>query len=212
MLLERMSGAVTLVTADGTEAEVGRVLWHVADQSDQTVMDVQTRFVNQARYKGDSETLTVLWPRDAPHDLMGAHLVIRGSRYRVYANPAPASGSPALVGYDTLITASRSLFLHEAELLAPARTRDQWGAWHTEWVPTRTAANLLRLSEDHEHADARHGMEGVALLELPDGAWREGYEAFRFGGDVYRITSRDEAGEQVVLVGTREVPGAHDDV
>ena len=89
MLLERMGGIVTLEHPDGTTEDVQHVLWYDADASDQTVMDVQTRFINQARYKGDSKTLTLLWPKDA--------LGIGGGQACVmsaYTWPASQGGDP----------------------------------------------------------------------------------------------------------------------
>jgi len=209
MLLGRMGQTVTLESADGTMTDVPRVLFYEADMSDQTVMDVQTRFINQARYKGDSKTVTLFWPKSAPHDLMGSHVWVRGERYRVYGFPEPPSGTPAYNGYDTMLTAIRSLFLYDIELLPQTNERDQWGSWHTTWGdPVPTKANLLRLSESIESAAAQSDMARLAMFELPPGTWRDEYRAFRFQGNVHRIESHDFAEDVVVIAGTREVADA----
>lgn len=205
MLLERMGRTVTLERPDGTMVEVPHVLYYDADASDQTVMDVQTRFINQARYKGDSKTLTLLWPKRAPHDLMDCHVWVRGDRYRIYANPTAPSGTPRFNGYDLFVTANMSLFLYEVELLRPVSTRDQWAVWHTEWEPTPTKANLLRLSDDMAHAFRQDGMERITLLELPPDTWDDEYTAFRMGGHTHAITSIDYAGDVVVIAGIEAV-------
>ena len=205
MLLERMGGTVTLEHPDGTTEDVRHVLYYDADASDQTVMDVQTRFINQARYKGDSKTLTLLWPKDAPHELMDCHVWVRGQRYWVYANPTPPSGTPRFNGYDLFVTANMSLFLYDAELLEPVSTRDQWAVWHTEWEPTPTKVNLLRLSDDMSHLFRQDGMERITLLELPPDTWDPKYTAFRMGGHTHTITSIDYAGDVVVIAGIEVV-------
>lgn len=207
MLLERMGGTVTLERPDGTTEDVKHVLWYDASSSDQSVMDVQTRFINQARYKGDSKTLTILWPKSAPHDIMDCHVWVRGERFRVYANPAPPSGTPLFVGYDMFVTANASLFLYDAELLRPTSTRDQWGVLHTEWEPTPTKVNLLRLSDDLAHSFRQDGMGRITLLELPPDTWDEEYTAFRMGGHEHTITSIDYA-EDVVVIAGMEVVGS----
>lgn len=207
MLLERMGRTVTLEYPDGTTEDVEHVLWYDADESDQTVMDVQTRFINQAHYKGDSKTLTLLWPKRAPHDLMGCHVWVRGERFRVYANPTPPSGTPRYNGYDLFVTATASLFLYDAELLkAAGRHKDEWAVWHTtDYTPTPAKVNLLRLSEDTAYEVGQHGMGGVVLLELQPDTWDTAYVKFRFQGHVYTITSVDYAGDVVVIGGSREV-------
>ena len=203
MLLERMGKTVTLEHPDGTTEDVRHVLWYDADAS---VMDVQTRFINQARYKGDSKTLTLLWPKKAPHDLMDCHVWVRGERFRIYANPTPPSGTPRHNGYDLFVTATASLFLYDAELLKAVRRKDEWGAWHTDDLdPTPTKVNLLRLSEDVSYEVGQHGTGGVVLLELQPNTWDDEYSKFRFQGHLYNITSVDYAHDVVVIGGVREV-------
>lgn len=203
MLLERMGETVTLVGADGTETEVAHVLVYESSDSDQTVLDVQTRFINQARYKGDNKTVTVLWPKGAPTDLMDAHLVIRGETYEVYGAPLGPSGAPT--GYAMRVTATRSLYLYDIELLTPVRTRDEWGVWHDgEPEATPTKANLMRLSDTAEHIGGQTDLARVTLFELPPGTWDPRYTAFRYGGDTFRIESHDTARDSTVIGGTRE--------
>ena len=210
MLLERMGQTVTLEYPDGTTVDVAHVLFHDADASDQTVMDVQTRFINQARYKGDSKTLTLLWPKRAPHDLMDCHVWVKGDRYRVYANPAPPSGTPRYNAYDMLVTANMSLFLYDVELLKASSERDAWGVWHTEHVSTQAKANLLRLSDDVAHVARADELQRVTLLELPPDTWDDEYVAFRMGGRTCSIDSVDYAGDVVVIGGSSMAGGESD--
>lgn len=203
MLLERMGETVTYEAPDGRTVEVGNVLCHEADASDQSVMDVQTRFINQARYKGDSRTLTVLWPDGAPQDLMDSHLWIRGERYRVYAQPFPVAHSPN--GYSVRVTCMRSLFLYDVELMrVESRAKDEWAVWHYEYERVPTKANLLRLSDDMTHEARQDGLAGVVLFELPPGTWDEDFVKFGFQGRDYTITSVDYAADVVVIGGVRE--------
>ncbi len=202
MLLEHMGETVQLEQVDGSFVSVPHVLMHEADQSDQTVMDVQTRFINQARYKGDSRTLTVIWPKSAPQDLMDTHLIVRGERYRVYSEPFPMSHTPN--GYSMRVTCIRSLFLYDADLLASTTTQDEWGVWHEEFVAHPTKANLLRLSETAEVGAGQTDLSQIVLLELPPNTWDADYTAFDFQGKRHTIRSVDTAGECVVVSGTME--------
>ena len=203
MLLERMGEDVTLERADGTTEVVPRALFHVASESDQTVMDVQTRFINQARYKGDQRTLTILWPKSADHDLMGAHVWVRGERYAVYAVPMSPSGAPT--GYDMRVTATRSLYLHDAELGTATMQRDASGVWRETftWSPMRV--NLLRLSESVEDAERSAQLARTVLIELQPGTDATGISRFRVEGHEHTVTSVERAGETTVLGGVRVV-------
>ena len=204
MLTERMGEVATLEAADGTMTVVPHVLTRVANESDQTVMDVQTRFINQARYKGDNRTLTAIWPKSAPEVTPDCHVWVRGERYRVYGDPFPMAVSPT--GYDLRLTLIRSLFLYDIELLPVTSTRDQWGAWHTTYgEPVPTKANLLRRSDTLESAARKAEMAQLAMFELPPGTWNDSYKAFRYAGGTYHIESHDFAEEAVVISGTREV-------
>ena len=204
-LLARFGETVTLEHVDGTTEDVRHVLCSEADLSDQSVMDVQARFINQARYKGDSLTLNVWWPKDAPHDLMGAHVIVRGERYRVYSAPFSMANSPN--GYDVRFTCMRSLFLYEATLYRSTVTVDEWGVPHPTYEPTRAMVNLLRLSETAEDLAGRDALARVVLLELQRGTWDDErpFVAFDFAGRRHRITSVDKAEEQVVIGGQEEV-------
>ena len=188
MLLERMGETVTLEKKDGTTMDVEHVLCYQADLSDQTVQDVQTRFINQARYKGDQLTLNVIWPKGAPHDLMDSHMVIRGERFHVYGAPFAPSHSP--VGYDLTVTCTRTLYLYDVELLSSVTTRDQWGVHHTEWVPTQAKANLLRLAEDTERGSGQENLSRIVMFEFEPDTWgKDGYDACRYDGHIYYLTS-----------------------
>lgn len=203
MLLERLGETVTLEPAEGDPVEVPHVLCLEADVSDQSVMDVQTRFINQARYKGDNVTLTVWWPKRAPHDLMDSHLVIRGERFRVYGAPFNVARSPN--GYDARLTCMRSLFLFTVELGRSTMERDEWGVHHETFEWAETPVNLLRLSETVDDSARASELARVTLLELPPNTDMDGVSRFRFAGHDHVITSIDRAGEVTVITGTREV-------
>lgn len=204
MLTSHMGETVTLEQADGTVTEVTNVLAKLASESDQTVMDVQTRFINQARYKGDQHTLTLIWPTSAPHDLLGAHVTIRGERYRVYGKPWPLAYSPT--AYDMRVTVTRSLFLFDLTLVKYEREQDAWGTWQDERrTEVATTANLLRLSETFDAIAGQSDLTMLTLFELSPDTWDDGYTEFVFQGDTYRIYGVDKAGECVVISGTKEV-------
>lgn len=200
MLLERMGETVTLERADGTTVDVEHVLCAEADISDQTVQDVQTRFINQARYKGDQLTLAVAWPTSAPHDLMDAHLWVRGERFAVYGKPFAVAHSP--VGYDCQITATRTLYLYDVELGTATLERDQWGVHHATWSWTPAKANLLRLAEDSATAGGASGIEHTVMMEFHTSVWGEGYKAVRYpageGNRTYHLRSTATAREAVL--------------
>lgn len=197
MLLERMGETVTLEKPDGTTTDVERVLCYQADISDQTVQDVQTRFINQARYKGDQLTLNVIWPKDAPHDLMDSHMVIRGERYHVYGSPFAPSHSP--VGYDLQVTCTRTMYLYDVELLTSTQTRDEWGVHHTTWTPTQAKANLLRLAEDTERGSGQEDVSRIIMFEFAPETWGEhGYEACRYLGHIYYLSAVARSDDSVV--------------
>lgn len=202
MLLERMGETVTLELADGTTAEVANVLCAEADISDQTVQDVQTRFINQARYKGDQLTLSVLWPTSAPHEIMDSYLWVRGERFAVYGTPFPVSRSP--VGYDCQITVTRTLYLYDVELGTSVLERDRWGVHHATWQWVPAKANLLRLAEEHAQASGTAGSEHTLMLEFNTSTWGEGFEAVRYpageGNRLYHLRSTTTAREAVLCV------------
>jgi hypothetical protein len=204
MLLEPLGETVTLEAADGTLTDVRHVLCTEASVSDQTVMDVQTRFINQARYKGDSLTLNVWWPKSAPHDLMDAHIHIRGERYAVYGTPFPVANSPN--GYDCRITCSRSLYLYDVLLMrVSGQFFDEWGGQTVDYEKVPAKANLLRLSETLEAEAAQRDLSRTVMFELEPGSWDEAYTAFSFDGRTHHIESVERARESVVIAGVREV-------
>jgi hypothetical protein len=204
MLNRRFHETVVLEYPDGTTVDVPRAMCREADVSDQSVMDVQTRFINQARYKGDQRTLTILWPKDAPHDVMDCHVTVRGERYRVYGQPFPVWNSPT--AHDMRVTVSRSLFLYDAVLHKATMRRGAWDPMEESYDEgTPTKVNLLRLSETSETEAGQSDLARIVLLELPPGTYDEGYVAFEFQGRMHRIESVDYGGEVVVIGGTAEV-------
>jgi hypothetical protein len=203
-LLHRFGETVTLERPDGTTVEVAHVLCSESDMSDQTVMDVQTRFINQARYKGDQRTLTIFWPTSADHDVMDCYVWVRGERYAIYGEPFPVAHSP--VGYDMQLTATRSLYLYDVELGSSTLTRDEWGAHHAAWQWVSVRANMLRLAEDTERGSGTEDVSRIVMFEFTADAWGDGYEAVRYpcgdGGHVYHHTATAIARDSVVCTFT----------
>ena len=200
-LLSRFTETAVLEYPDSQTVEVPSVLCHQADVSDQSVMDVQTRFINQARYKGDSVTITVAWPKSAPHEVTGCHLWVRGERYRIYGTPFPVLNSPT--DHDMRITCTRSMFLYDVSLRKATRTKDEWGGWATTWEEVPVKANLLRLSDDKVDAARARELSRLTLFELQPGAWDDSYTSFSYQGENYSIQSINRAEESVVISGVR---------
>lgn len=202
---------VLLEKADGTQVVVRDVLAHPADLSDQTVQDVQTRFINQARYKGDQLTLTLYWPKAADHDLMDAHVTLRGERYRVYGTPFPYDDAVCPTRWDEQVTVTRSLYLFDLELGIQASVQDEWGSFREgyDWVPIK--GNLLRLAEDSEHGAGTEGPSGILMFELrrrdwPDRDSEDKVAVLRYpageGGRIYRMSATAYAQETLVVTAT----------
>lgn len=205
MLLERMGSTVVLERPDGTTQDVARVLWRDTAVGDQTVIDVQTRTTNHGRYKGDHRTIVLAWPKDAPTELTGCHVIVAGERYAVFGSPAPPCSTPN--GYHMLVTCTRSLYLYDVELGRPTYAKDAWGVTHATWEWTPAKANLLRLADTTERAAGQTDAARLVLIELEPGTWDDErpFAAFRIGSHTCHVESVEQAGEVVVLTGTREV-------
>lgn len=191
----------TLERPDGTTTEV-EVLIRQADLSDQTVLDVQTKFINQARYKGDSETLTCMWPKDSDESLRDCHVWARGNRYRVYGDPIRPTDGTLPTRYDRRVTLNRALYLSEAKLLSPTSTYDEWMVQHNDWDGPVVPVNLLRLSEESNQTTyglSRADYDIVLIELLPD--LYDGQKAFEFDGRFYTVTATTEASDSIVLSG-----------
>ena len=187
---------------DGTMVEGIEALVRQSDLSDQTVLDVQTKFINQARYKGDAETLTCIWPKSNTEDLRDCHVWVRGNRYRVYGGPfAPTEGTLP-TQYNRRVTLNRALYLHEAKLLSPTVTYDEWKVQHVTWDGPTVPVNLLRLSEESQQRvyGLSRGDYDITLLEI-DPALYDGQKAFEFDGRFYTLTATTEAHDTIVLSG-----------
>lgn len=193
---------VTVEYEDGTVAEVRNVLVQQTDLTDLTVLDVQTRFINQARYKGDTSTLTLCWPKTNHDDyLNNAHVTIRGVRYRVYSNPIPFDTVNCPTMWDRLVTVLRSLFLYDADLLAASSTQDEYGVWHQSFTPRTVKVNLLRLAESMESKSGREDLEKLVMLEIPlDDYLGEDYVEFQ--GVRYTISDTAYSTDTVVMTCT----------
>ena len=194
---------VTLEKADGTLIDVPDVLVTPTDLSDQTVQDVQTRFINQARYKGDQLTLTLYWPKAAPHDLMDSHITVRGERYRTYGTPFAYDDAVCPTRWDAQVTVTRSLYLFDLEIGVQASEMDEWGAFQEsfEWHPIK--GNLLRLAEDAARGTGTESPSGILMFELRREDWEAGVAAIRYpageGNPIYRMRSTAYAQETMVI-------------
>lgn len=185
--------------ADGTEAYVDNVLVQQTDLTDLTVLDVQTRFINQARYKGDTSTLTLCWPKtNVEDDLNNAHVTIRGERYRVYSSPIPYDHTNCGTMWDRLVTVLRSLFLYDADLLEASETQDEYGIWKQSFAARSVKVNLLRLAESMEKGAGRIDLEHLVMLEIPLEDY-DGEEYVRFQGVRYLISDTAYSTDTVVM-------------
>lgn len=185
--------------ADGNSASVPNVLVQQTDLTDLTVLDVQTRFINQARYKGDTSTLTLLWPK-ARHDddLNNAHVTIRGERYRVYSSPMPYDKLNCPTMWDRQVTVLRSLFLYDANLITTTEEQDEYGVWKQTDIPRPVKVNLLRLAESMERKSGREDLERLVMLEIPLSAY-QGESYVKFGGIRYTITDTAYSTDTIVM-------------
>lgn len=185
--------------ADGTEAYVDNVLVQQSDLTDLTVLDVQTRFINQARYKGDTSTLTLCWPKtNADDDLNNAHITIRGERYRVYSSPIPYDHKNCGTMWDRLVTALRSLFLYDADLLEASEAQDEFGVWRQTFERRAVKVNLLRLAESMEKGAGRLDLERLVMLEIPLENY-DGEEYVEFQGIRYLISDTAYSTDTIVM-------------
>ena len=196
---------VTLERVDGTMVDGIEALVRQSDLSDQTVLDVQTKFINQARYKGDAETLTCIWPKSNTEDLRDCHVWVRGNRYRVYGGPfAPTEGTLP-TQYNRRVTLNRALYLYDAYLLEPHETFDAWKVQHIEWRHTTDEpikVNLLRLATESLATDygQTRADYGIVLLEMTPDLYH-GEPAFEFGGTHYTVTADATAHDTVIVTG-----------
>lgn len=193
---------VVLERVDGTMVDGIEALVRQSDLSDQTVLDVQTKFINQARYKGDAETLTVMWPKSNDEDLRDCHVWVRGNRYRVYGNPFYPTETTLPTQYNRRVTLNRALYLYEAKLLSPTVTFDEWKVQHVTWDGPTVPVNLLRLSEESQqkvYGTSRADYD-IVLIEL-DPKLYDGQKAFKYDGRFYTLTATTKAHDTIVLSG-----------
>lgn len=184
---------------DGTSAYVNNVLVQQSDSTDLTVLDVQTRFINQARYKGDTQTLTLCWPKTNTEDnLNNAHVTIRGMRFRVYSSPIPFDHVNCGTMWDRLVTALRSLFLYDAKLLTADSTQDVYGAWKQEFVARPVKVNLLRLAESMKTGAGRKDLEKLVMLEIPLADYQD-EDFIEFDGVRYTIADTAYSTDSIVM-------------
>lgn len=188
--------------SDGTEGYVGNVLVQQTDLTDLSVLDVQTRFINQARYKGDTSTLTLCWPKSNSGDMLNdARVTIRGERYRVYSNPMPYDHAVCGTMWDRLVTVIRSLFLHDAELLTTESVQDGYGVWRQTYVPRPVKVNLLRRADTMESDAGRKDLKRLVMLEIPLDEYRE-EDYVVFGGVRHTITDTARSPDSIVMTCT----------
>lgn len=184
---------------DGTEYDLDNVLLHQSDATDLTVLDVQTRFINQARYKGDTSTLTACWPKDDDSELNNAHVWVRGSRYRVYSRPMQIHDNLCPTQWNRLVTLLRSLFLYKVTLHKATPTQDEWGVWRFDMDEGREVpVNLLRLAGSMEHDDGRLGVEHLLMVEI-DNEYYDGEVWMTYDGGLYEVTDTAHSNDSVIL-------------
>lgn len=190
---------VLLELADGTTKDVDNVLVYQSDATDLTVLDVQTRFINQARYKGDTSTVTAIWPKAERSDLNEAHVTLRGERYRVYSRPMPLDDAVCPTSWNRRVTLLRSLFLYKATLHKATPTQDEWGTWVMDMDEGREVpVNLLRLAGSMEHDDGRTALEHLVMLEI-DNADYDGEVWLHYEGGLYEVTDTAHSSDTVVM-------------
>ena len=202
---------VLLELADGSTSEVGNVLIEQSDLSDQAVLDVQTRFINQARYKGDQDTLTAEWPKAERSSLIGAHVTVRGRRYRVYGNPIPYDDAVCPTSWNRQVTLVGSLYLYKVRFYRNEPERDEWGVWHDRYDGPEVMCNLLRKTDDVGEGAGTSGPQDILMFELPLEEWDEGFVAFRYpseGGEFVRISGINYGADTVVVSGEGGVADA----
>lgn len=197
---------IVLEKPDGEMVEGLKVLVHQTDVSDQTVLDVQTKFINQARYKGDASTLIVSWPKSYSDSLMGCHVLIRGARYRVYGDPITLDERVCPTGYNRKVVLNRSLYLYKIRLLEEVFTKDEWGVGRVEWIPREVKANLLRLADETMQSNVGQfrPIQPITLFELEPSDYNDEL-AYEYEGVHYNVTSRAFAEDTVVITGEGNV-------
>ncbi len=197
--------SVTLELQDGTISTVNNVLVSQSDISDQSVLDVQTRFINQARYKGDQDTLTLEWPKTETSVLIGAHVTVRGRRGRVYGNPMPYNNAICPTDWNRQVTVVCSLFLYKVTFLKNDPIQDEWGVWNDRYSGTDIMCNLLRKTDDMGEGAGTSGAQDILMFEMPIEYWDKEYVAFQYpatdDGEFVRITGVNYGTDTVVING-----------
>lgn len=193
---------IVLETADGEMIEGLRILVHQTDVTDQSVLDVQTKFINQARYKGDSSTLRAVWPKEYTGSLIGCHAWLRGERYRIYGDPFALDEQVTPTAYNRIVILTRTLYLSKIRLLTATMEKDEWGVGKVEWTPREVNVNLLRLADETvgEHVGQFRPIQPILLIELRPEDYHD-ERAYEYQGIHYTVTSRAFAEDTVVLTG-----------
>ena len=188
--------------ADGTEKYLDNVLVEQSDMTDLTVLDVQMRFINQARYKGDTSTLTLCWPKtDSASDLNAAHVTVRGVRYRIYSDPMPFDHLNCPTMWDRRVVALRSLFLYDVELLETVQVQDEYGVWTQTYISHPAKANLLRVAETLEQKSGRDDLAKLTMFEIPIASYN-GESYLRFNGIRYEVKDTAYSVDNIVMTCT----------
>lgn len=198
---------VTVELSDGTTYDLDNVLVAQTDLTDLTVLDVQMRFINQARYKGDTDTLTLQWPKSDHSVLNDAHVTIRGNRYRVYSNPMPYDDAICPTSWDRTVTVLRSLFLFDVELVRETPYMNEYAVWkmRKEYIPVK--ANMLRYADSLERAGNTEGFQQLTMWEIPLEVYN-GETLLRYDGKFYRAQDTAKSTDTVVMTCKRGVVAA----
>lgn len=193
---------VHLQLADGTEKDVSNVLVAQTDLTDMTVLDVQTRFINQARYKGDTTTLTLCWPKSNHDELDSAFVTVRGHKYRVFSSPMWYDQAVCPTEWDREVTVTRSLFLYKMDLVETTSVRDEWGVMQDTRTYTPCMANLLRIATSSENAAGQKDNQDLVMFEIPLEKYNgERYVRYPSGdkGREYLITDTASSSDTIVM-------------
>jgi hypothetical protein len=183
--------SVTLRRADGGEERVNNAL------------------VRHLRSDKETTTVSVLWPKGAPHDVSGCVLDIRGRSYRVYGHPFPVHNSPT--AHDMRFEATTAFYRHDVCLLRMVATTSDWTGGTVE-VAERVEAKA-RLIEVRDGAESDAGADRLVrtvALEVQPGAWFEGCGWFEYEGERYRVEGANLL--EYVTGGGVAIVGEHDEI
>lgn len=200
---------VTLELPDGTVKQVDNVLISTkTDISYLTALSIYTRFVNQERYAGDTEVLTVSWPKTNADVLKNAKVTIGEDVFNVYANPRKLPPQLTPTKWDRRVTLIRALFLHDAKLLSATSTQDEWGGWTTTYDEKPVKINILRKVDERAYDSKQIGVTNTMMAEIRNEDY-DGEQAIIHNGKTYQITGVIYANDTSILTCEGGIIGGH---